>query len=102
MRPVRKIVKELEDRNCFSLAKELERIDADSRRNSLKRFAGEEYKDYKYGDPSGAASRLQKVIETVRKEIKIAGRMAGPFLAPAILDSFRTELMQMLSRELNR
>lgn len=61
----------------------------------LTKYLGQEYKNYEFGDPVGAASFAAKTVNDIEKLVKNAAieiDKAGKFLSPAILASFKKDL----------
>lgn len=67
----------------------------------LDRFLGKYYKNYEFGDPQKAAKILKAVIETAVDDINKALKDAGGFLAPAVFDAFKQDLVVALNLNVN-
>lgn len=65
---------------------------------NLAKFGPGEYDDYKYGDPTAAASDLAEVIDEVRIAISKARKLAGDAIGPAVIAAFAEDLIATLVR----
>jgi len=90
-----KLVKELETRDP-KLAKQVAQVLTASVK--LKDFQTPEYQAYKYGKPHEAAKQLEQLIKNIVKEVQESLKVAGPFLAPALLAAFTNELGLVLKK----
>ena len=66
-----------------------------SENSNLDRFT--KMTDYKYGDPSSAAKRLQKALNQLRTAIDTAETEAGGTLAPAIMAALKQDISRILN-----